>query len=167
MKLQTLGRWIVPATILSLAVAAIVFLGALELSETDEVYAPASAQAQQAALRAEPPRLRVAPPPPAERAAAPAPAPIAPRKASITQPASYRRPQPGAARQETEASRKAATLTVRLARLDDLGERLRLLDRELAKMSSARALLELEGLLDGAEAGFSLVESGVTELGAA
>ncbi|MBL4844076.1 MAG: hypothetical protein JKY65_01005 [Planctomycetes bacterium] len=145
-KIVTVGKWILPATVLSLAVAAIVFLGAVELAdefEPSEVASVAPSEAETA---------------PSERSApvsAPKVAPLSPpptmarQTAAITQPVSWRRPQPGAARQETAAAGQAATLVVLLARAKDLGARLRLLDSRLGKLPANRAILELEGLLDG------------------
>lgn len=148
-NLRTVGRWIVPATIVSLAVSAIVFLGAIELTAEDEGWqAPRQdlAQAKEPA-RAEPVAARPAAPAPQRRVQAPAPPARGP--AAVTQPVSWRRPQPGARRGESAAVAQAATLNVRLARCHDLGSRLRLLDQHLAKLSPDRAMLELEGLLDG------------------
>jgi hypothetical protein len=149
-NLRTVGRWIVPATVVSLAVSAIVFLGAVELTAEDEGWAPprpelaAAAPAQpQAPAKAQP---RVDEPATPRRAQAPA-KPLQRGQAAVTQPASWRRPQPVAARGESAA--QAATLSVRLARCYDLGSRLRLLDRHFAKLPKERAVQELEGLLDG------------------
>lgn len=154
-NLRTVGRWIIPATVVSLAVAAIVFLGAVELTADHdgglaEVPRPSLEQPEGKKAPAKAVRTEVAAPGKRRQpVVAPPLAQTGRQRAAVSQPASWRRPQPGAARSESKATTEAATLNVRLARLKDLGSRLRLLDSHLAKLTGDRAILELEGLLDG------------------
>lgn len=148
-NLKTIGKWVVPATVVSMAVAAIVFLGVLELSGPAERgsgsvdVASVEPVVPRAARRAR--RAPVEAPPPRSAPAAPRVPRQAPRAAA---PVAQRRAQPGAAKAESKRAAEAATLLVMLARAEDLGARLRVLDRHLAKLSPERALVELEGLLD-------------------
>ena len=149
-NLKTVGRWIVPATVVSMAVSAIVFLGAIELTAEDEGWSAPQQELASAPTEPAQGQARVAEPASAPRQAPRVAAPPSSRgQAAVSQPASWRRPQPGAARSESAATSQSVALNVRLARCDDLGSRLRLLDQHLTKLSNDRAMLELEGLLDG------------------
>jgi len=149
-NLKTVGRWIVPATVLSMAVAAIVFLGAVELTAEDEGWSASAPEQDVAAAEASSAEAqRHVSQPAAKPEPRVAPPPLSRGKAAVTQPVSWRRPQPGAARSESAATSQAVALNVRLARCHDLGSRLRFLDQHLRKLSNDRAMLELEGLLDG------------------
>ena len=148
-NLKTLGRWIIPATVVSLAVAAIVFLGAVELTADEGWDAPQQDVASGEPASAEPAQTLTEPAPAPRQAPRVAAPPQSPGQAALSQPAGWRRPQPGAARSENSATSQAVALNVRLARCHDLGSRLRFLDQHLSKLSNDRAMLELEGLLDG------------------